>query len=144
MSAENLMTVNTQTQTYAQIHTHAQIPAYIQLPALFQPRVPLQPSIHLHHNQVPCPATISTDPPSLAETPLITHRLCIISIDGNGAAACDLSRPHTLATGRRLHQKDYSLSSVSFSLHPHSSPIPVSTSLTPIIPVYSTLSHVTF
>ena len=31
-----------------------------------------------------------------------------------------------------------------FSSHPHFSPVPVSTSLTPTIPVYLTLGHVTF
>ena len=80
------VSVNTQTQTYAQIYNHAQIPANVQSPTLFQPHVLSQPSTHLCRNQAPCPATISTDPPSSAETPLITRRLSIISVDGNGAA----------------------------------------------------------
>ena len=80
------LTVNTQTQTYTQIHTHAQIPAYVQLPALFQPHVLSQPSAHLCCNQAPCLAMISTGPLLSAKTPLITHRLCIISVDGNRVA----------------------------------------------------------
>ena len=78
--------VNTQAQIHAQIHTHAQIPAYVQLPSLFQPHVPLQPSAHLCCNQAPGPATISIDPLVSAETLIIAHKLCIISVDSNKAA----------------------------------------------------------
>ena len=66
------VSVNTQTQTHTQIHIYAQIPAYVQLPTLFQPHVPSQSSTHLHHNQAPCPATILVNPPSSAETLIIT------------------------------------------------------------------------
>ena len=48
---------------------------------------------------------------------------------------------YTLSTRSQFYQKNYFPSSTSFSLHPFSLPIPVSTSL---IPVYSTLSHVIF
>ena len=50
---------------------------------------PLYSSLVFHLSQapisittkVPCPATISTDPPFLAEALLITRRLCIVSIE---------------------------------------------------------------
>ena len=96
------MTVNTQAQTHAQIHIHTQIPAYVQLPALFQPCVPLQPSAHLRHSQVPCPATISVNPPVSAKTLIITHRLCIISVDGNEVAAFYPLALCTMATRSQL------------------------------------------
>ena len=105
--------VNTQAQTHAQIHIHAQIPAYVQLPALFQPCVLSQPSAHLHHNQAPCPATISIDLPVSAEALIITRRLCIISIDGNEVAMFYLSALRTPATGSQPSRKVNSPSSVS-------------------------------
>ena len=105
-----ILAVNTQTQT------HTQIPAYVQLPTLFQPCVLSQPSTHLCHNQAPCPATISVDPPVLAETLIITHRLCIISVGGNEAAVFYPSSLHTLATGSQLCWKDRSPSSVPLFL----------------------------
>ena len=107
------LVVNTQAQTHTQIHIHAQIPAYVQLPALFQLHVPLQPSTHLHCNQAPCPATISIDPPFSAEMLIITRRPCIISEDGNKAAAFYLSALRTLATRSQVYWKDHSPSTVS-------------------------------
>ena len=69
----SLLFVNTQAQIHSQIHIHTQIPAYVQLPTLFQPHVPSQPSAHLHHNQVPGPATISVDLLGSSETLILTH-----------------------------------------------------------------------
>ena len=87
---------------------------------------------------------ISADRPLSAETTLIIRRPCIVSIDGNGVATLNLLSQYTLATGSQFYRKDYSPSSVSFSLHPFSSPVPVSTSLIPNVPVYLTLGHVIF
>ena len=114
--------VNTQTRGHAQIHNHAQISAYVQLPALFQPRVLSQLSTHLHCDQAPYLATISTDCLLSAEMTLIIRRPCIISVDGNGAATLDLLSLYTLATGSQLYQKDCSPSSIPFlvrTLFPH-------------------------
>ena len=113
-----MVNVNTQAQTLAQIHIHTQIPAYVQLPALFQPHVPLQQSAHLCCNQAPGPATISVNPPVLAETLIIPHRLCIISVDGNEVAMFYPSALHTLATGSQLYRKDHSPSLVSIYFLP--------------------------
>ena len=105
--------VNTQAQTHAQIHIYAQIPAYVQLPALFQPHVPLQSSAHLRRNQVLCLAMISANPPSSAETLIMTHRPCIISKGSNEAAVFYPSALRTLATGSQVYWKDHSPSTVS-------------------------------
>ena len=106
------------TSVNAQTQIHTQIPAYVQLPALFQPHVPSQPSAHLHCNQAPGPATISINPPVLAETLVITHRLCIIYIGSNEVAAFYPFSLHTLATVSQLYQKDRSPSSVSLYFLP--------------------------
>ena len=104
--------VNTQAQT------HVQIPAYVQLPALFQPCVPSQPSTHLRCNQAPCPATISINPPCLAEMLTISHKPRIISKDSNEVAMFYLSAPCTLATGSQVYWKDHYPSTVSIQFLP--------------------------
>ena len=116
-------TVNTQTWTHAQIHIHTQIPAYVQLPTLFQPHALLQPSTHLHCDQAPCPAKISTGHPFSAEAPLIIRRPSIISADGNGVATIDHLGLYTLVTRSQPYRKGCSPSSVplTHTLIPHPS-----------------------
>ena len=72
----------------------------------------------IRHNQAPCPATISVDPPVSAETLIITHRLCIISVGGNEVAAFYPFSLHTLVTGSQLCRKDHSPSSVPLYFSP--------------------------
>ena len=105
---------------------------------------PSQPSTHLHRNQVPCPAMISVDPPVLAETLIITHRLCIISGGGNEAAAFYPFGLRTLATGSQLYWKDHSPSSVPLYFSSLLLTCPCFNTPDPHHPVYLTLGHVIF
>ena len=132
--------VNTRVLTHAQIHIYAQITTHAQITALFQPYIPSQPSTHLHHNQVPCPATISI----LSQS--TTHHLNTVSLLPSvtkwPCSALWSYMPWQLeaAHSRRLitwHQFPF----VSYPFLPS---IPVSTSLTLVIPIYLTLGHVTF
>ena len=82
---------------------------------------PLYSSLMPHHTQMPISIATkhlaqpwySINPPVSAETLIITHRLCIISVDSNQLATFDPSALRTLATRSQLYQKGCSPSPVS-------------------------------
>ena len=104
-----------------------------------------QPSPHLCHNQAPDLAKILIDPLVSAETPILTHRLCTTSIDGNKAATFYPFNPVHLGDQKlTISDRSFPIISFHFICYPLFSPVPVSTPLTLTIPICVTLGHVIF